>query len=80
MSPSLAACARCGHVFSDDESLDPCPECGSAERTLRRDQLVLEATDGGAPVEVREVEQRRPDGSVDVRQEPIDELGRERER
>ena len=75
MSPSMAACARCGHVFSDDEALGPCPECGGSERTLRRDALILAQDDGGAPTEVRQVEQRRPDGSIDVREERVERLG-----
>ena len=75
MSPSMAACARCGHVFSDDEALDPCPACGGSERTLRRDALVLAQDDSGSPTEIRQVEQRRPDGSVEVREERVERLG-----
>ena len=75
MSPSMAACARCGHVFSDDEARDPCPECGGSERTLRRDALILARDDGGSRAEIRQVEQRRPDGSVEVREEPVERLG-----
>ncbi len=75
MSPAMAVCARCGHVFSGDEALDPCPKCGGGERTLRRDGLILAQDDGGAPAEVRQVEQRRPDGSVEVRQERVERFG-----
>ena len=75
MSPSMAACAHCGHVFSDDEALDPCPECGGSERTLRRDALILAQDDGGSPAEIRQVEQRRPDGSVEVREERVEQFG-----
>ena len=75
MSPSMAACARCGHVFSEDEALDPCPKCGGSERTLRRDALILAQDDGGSPAEIRRVEQRRPDGSVEVCEERVERLG-----
>ena len=71
----MAACARCGHVFSDDEAFDPCPECGGSERTLRRDALILAQDDSGSPAEIRRVEQRRPDGSVEVREERVARFG-----
>ena len=72
MSPAMAVCARCGHVFSDEDALDPCPECGGTERTLRRAELVL---DEEAVEEQLEVEERRPDGSVEIVRDPIDERG-----
>jgi predicted nucleic acid-binding Zn-ribbon protein len=70
MSPATAVCARCGHVFSDEDALDACPECGGTERTLRRAELVL---DDEAAEEQVEIEERRPDGSVEIVRDPIDE-------
>ena len=75
MSPATAGCARCGHVFTDEEALDACPACGSTERTLRRDALTLAQDEAGRPIEVRRVERRRPDGSTDLREEPVEEFG-----
>ena len=75
MSPASDVCASCGHIFSDTDALDPCPECGGTERTLRRDQLVIERLDPHRVVELRRVEERRPDGSTEVCQEPVDEFG-----
>ena len=75
MSPATAACARCGHVFTDEEALDACPACGSTERTLRRDALALAQDEAGRPVEVRRVERRRPDGSTDLCEEPVEGFG-----
>ncbi len=71
----MAACARCGHVFSDDEALDACPACGGSERTLRRDALILARDDDGSPAEIRQVEQRRPDGSVEICEERVEHFG-----
>lgn len=73
MSPSTAVCARCGHVFSDEDALDPCPECGGTERTLRRAELVLDASDSGQ--EQVEIEERRPDGAVEIVRDPIEGEG-----
>jgi predicted nucleic acid-binding Zn-ribbon protein len=70
VSPSTAVCARCGHVFSDEDALDPCPECGGTERTLRRAELVVDESAGAEQVEI---EERRPDGSVEIVRDPIED-------
>ena len=73
MSPSVAVCAKCGHVFSDRDALDPCPECRGTERTLRREELVLDQSDAGQPEEQLEIEERRPDGSVEITRDPVED-------
>jgi predicted nucleic acid-binding Zn-ribbon protein len=72
MSVASAICAACGHVFSEREALGPCPACGGTERTLRREELVAERSDSVAPATVRRVEERRPDGSCDATEVPLD--------
>ena len=74
MSPSMAACASCGHVFSENELLGRCPECGGTERTLHRETLVVERPDADTTVRVRRVEERRPDGSTEIVEEAVDEF------
>lgn len=71
MSPATAVCARCGHVFSDADALDPCPTCGGTERTLRRLEVVIDEAEPGE--EQLEVEERRPDGSIEVVRDPIED-------
>jgi predicted nucleic acid-binding Zn-ribbon protein len=66
MSPALAACAACGHVFSEDEALNPCPKCGATERTLIRDTLVGERSEHDKVVKAHRIEQRQPDGSTEL--------------
>ena len=73
MSPAWAACAACGHVFSDDEVLGPCPECGGTERTLQREELVVDKPSSETTVKVRRVEERYPDGSTEIVEEPLGE-------
>jgi predicted nucleic acid-binding Zn-ribbon protein len=70
MSPAVAVCARCGHVLAGDEALDPCPECGETERTLRREELVVDH-DADEPETRRQVEERRPDGSLEIVQDEV---------
>ena len=77
MSPSVAVCAKCGHVFSEADALDPCPDCGGTDRTLRREELVVEATDRGAMIEQHQVEERRPDGTWEVVQDTVGHEGGE---
>ena len=71
MSPSLAVCTSCGHVFSEQEALDRCPMCGGAERTLRREELVVDRSDE-QPETRLQVEERRPDGTSKIVQDEID--------
>jgi predicted RNA-binding Zn-ribbon protein involved in translation (DUF1610 family) len=75
MSAASAICAACGHVLSEREALGPCPACGGSERTLRREELVVERSDPGATATVRRVEERRPDGSCDAAEVPLDDPG-----
>jgi hypothetical protein len=75
MGVASAVCAACGHVFSERGALDPCPACGGSERTLRREELVAERSDSDAPATVRHVEERRPDGSCDAAEAPLDDPG-----
>ena len=75
MSPSVAVCAKCGHVFSDQDALDPCPACGGTDRTLRREDLVVEPTAAGGAVEQHQVEERRPDGTWELVQDPVEHGG-----
>ena len=70
MSPSVAACAACGHVFGEQEALDPCPVCGGTERALRREDLVVEPTASGVERR-RQIEEQRPDGSLDIVEDPL---------
>ena len=72
MSPSLAVCASCGHVFSEEEALDPCSECGGTARTLRREELVVERSDEREPETRLQVEERRPDGSQEIVQDVVE--------
>jgi predicted nucleic acid-binding Zn-ribbon protein len=74
MSPAVAACAACGHVFSAQEALGPCPECGGTERTLKRETVVMDRSDPKTTVRLRRVEERRPDGSTEVVEEVADEF------
>lgn len=74
MSPSMAACANCGHVFSENELLGRCPECGGTERTLHRETVMVERPDPNTTVKVRRVEERRPDGSTEIVDEAVDEF------
>jgi rRNA maturation endonuclease Nob1 len=53
MSSAMAACSACGHVFGESDALDPCPRCGSTERTLRRQELDVDRTDPNQPTRVR---------------------------
>lgn len=72
MSPSLAVCTSCGHVFSEQEALDPCPRCGGAERTLRREELVVDRSGDQQPETRIQVEERRPDGTSKIVQDEVD--------
>ena len=67
----MAVCAKCGHVFSDQDALHPCPACGGTVRTLWREELVVEPTDQGAAVEQHQIEERRPDGTWEVVQDTV---------
>jgi predicted nucleic acid-binding Zn-ribbon protein len=73
MSSALAACANCGHIFTEQEALDPCPECGGTERTLHRERVMVDRPDDETTVTVRRVEERSPDGSTRIVDEPLDE-------
>ena len=66
MSPAVAACAACGHVFAEPEALDPCPACGGTGRTLRRAELVVDRSDPERVEEQLQIQERRPDGSWEV--------------
>jgi hypothetical protein len=79
MSPAIAVCASCGHVLAEREALDPCSRCGSAERTLRREELTVDRSDPDRVIEQRRVEELRPDGSCDVTEEPIEATARPEE-
>ena len=74
MSPAVAACAACGHVFSDGEALGACPVCGGTERTLQREELRVERPDAATTVKVRRIEKRRPDGTTEIVEEPVDQF------
>lgn len=73
MNATLAACATCGHLFGEQDSLDPCPSCGGTERTLRRERLAVDRSEPGRTVTVHCVEERQPDGSCEVVEAPLDE-------
>ena len=74
MSPAVAACAACGHVFSEEDALGACPVCGGTERTLQRVDLRVERPDPETTVKVRHTEERRPDGTTEIVEEAVDEL------
>jgi predicted nucleic acid-binding Zn-ribbon protein len=74
MSPALAACAACGHVFTEQDALDACPECGGTERTLRRETMVVDRSDPDTTVKRRRIEERTPDGSTEVVEKVTDEF------
>ena len=74
MSPAIAACAGCGHVFSEDEAFGPCPKCGSTERTLKRETLIVDRPDPDTTVKLRRIEERKPDGSTEVVEEPTEQF------
>ena len=74
MSPAVAACAACGHVFSEDEALEACPNCCGTERTLKRETVIMDRSDPETTVKLRRVEERRPDGSTEVVEEVTDEF------
>ena len=80
MSPAVAACAASGHVFSAQEALGPCPECGGTERTLKRETVVMDRSDPETTVKLRRIEERRPDGSTEVVEEVTDEFEGKRRR
>ena len=71
MSPSMAVCAACGHVFSDREALDPCPACGGTERTLRRERIVVDRSDAGRVEEQLQIQERLPDGQWEISRNPL---------
>jgi hypothetical protein len=70
MSPTLASCAACGYTFTEREALDPCPACGSTERTLVRESLVVDRSQEDRVIKAHRVEQRQPDGSCEVVEAP----------
>jgi predicted nucleic acid-binding Zn-ribbon protein len=72
MAASTAICARCGHVFSDWDALDPCPECGETERALRREELVVDRSQSARTEVHHQVEELRPDGSHEIVRDPIE--------
>ena len=76
MSPAVAACAACGHVFTDEEALGACPVCGGTERTLQREELRVERPDAETTVKVRRTEERRPDGTTEIVEQAVDDLKR----
>ena len=71
MSPAVAVCARCAHVFAEAEALEPCPECGGTDRTLRREGLVVDRSDPERVEEHVQTQERRPDGTWEITRDPI---------
>ena len=71
MNPAVAICTACSYVFPDQGALDPCPKCGSTDRTLHREGIVIDRSEPDRVLKKRHIEERQPDGSWEIVERPL---------
>ena len=71
MNPTVAICTACSYVFPDQGALDPCPKCGSTDRTLHREGIVIDRSEPDRVRKKCHIEERQPDGSWEIVERPV---------